>query len=81
MEMLEVAKSFFGWCTLINFVILAFAGFALIFMRTSIVQIHQAFFGLDEKQLLPIYFKYLAYYKIAIVVFSLTPFLALSVML
>ncbi len=70
-------QAFFGWCSLINFVLLGFAAFGLMAMRDTIMQLHSSMFGVEKSQLPAIYFKYLAYYKIAIIVFNFVPFLAL----
>lgn len=78
---LQELAAFLGWCTVINMVILAVAAFSLMGMRGTMAKLHSAMFGVSEPDLLRIYFKYIAYYKIAIFMFNLVPYLALRVML
>jgi len=78
---LQELATFLGWCTVINMVILAVAAFSLMGMRGTMAKLHSAMFGVSEPDLLRIYFKYIAYYKIAIFMFNLVPYIALKVML
>ena len=78
---IEQLISFLAWCTLLNFAFLIFASIALMAMRNSIAAIHSRMFGIDKSDLQTIYFKYLAYYKIAIIVFNLVPYLALRIII
>ena len=72
--------AFFGWTTVINFVLLFVSSVMVIMMRGAIARIHGKMFGLDTADLSRAYFQYIAQYKIAIIVFSLTPYLALKLM-
>lgn len=76
---IEQLTSFFAWCTLINFALLIFATIWLLAFRGFVIRIHSRMSGLEENDLTIIYFKYLAYYKIAIIVFNLVPYLALRI--
>jgi hypothetical protein len=60
--------------------LLAFSSMMVVAMRRSISRLHGRMFGLDSADLSRAYFQYLAQYKIAIIVFSLTPYVALKVM-
>ena len=80
MNSLEAVTEFFGWTTAINFVLLAVSTIAVIVMRGSISRIHGRMFGLESVDLSRAYFQYIAQYKIAIIVFSLTPYIALKLM-
>lgn len=77
---LSVWTSFFGWCTVINFVILLFATFMIRFAQDWAMDIHSKMFNIDKAQLPGMYFKYVANFKIVSVVFSFTPWLALTLM-
>ena len=77
---LETATAFFGWTTAINFVLLVVTSIAVVAIRGSISRIHGRMFGLDSVDLSRAYFQYIAQYKIAIIVFSLTPYVALKLM-
>ncbi len=80
MNSLEAVTTFFGWTTVINFVLLAVSTMIVIAMRGSISTLHGKMFGLESVDLSRAYFQYIAQYKIAIIVFSLTPYVALKLM-
>lgn len=80
MMSIEQLMVFFAWCTLLNFAVLIFATVSLFVFRSFVTEIHSRLFGLNEAELAKIYLKYLAYYKIAIFVFNLVPYLALRIM-
>ncbi len=80
MNSLETLTTFFGWTTVINFVLLGVSSIMVIAMRGSISRIHGRMFGLESADLSRAYFQYIAQYKIAIIVFSLTPYIALKLM-
>ena len=77
---LETATTFFGWCTVINFMLLLISTIGVVAMRGKIAAIHARMFGLDEPTLSQLYFQYLGRYKIAVIVFCLTPYIALKLM-
>jgi len=76
---LSITTAFFGWASVINIAILLFSTVMLIFTRETVSEIHSKLFGVDKKDLGRAYFQYLAQYKIAIIVFNVTPYLALRV--
>ncbi len=76
---LEQMTQFFGWCAILNIAMLAIAAAIVIWQQKWIAKIHSAMFGVPEQNLGIVYFKYLAYYKIAILVFNLAPYLALRI--
>jgi hypothetical protein len=80
MNSLEAVTAFFGWTTVINFVLLFVSSIMLITTRRSISRIHGRMFGLESADLSRAYFQYIAQYKIAIIVFSLTPYIAFKLM-
>ncbi|WP_026958516.1 DUF6868 family protein [Aliagarivorans taiwanensis] len=71
---------FFGWCSLINIILLSLAALGLLLAKQRVIDIHQRWLHLDKEQLDARYFDYLAKYKLAIVVFNLVPYLALQIM-
>lgn len=77
---LELMTAFFGWTTIINVVILLLSTIAVVAARGAISRIHGNMFGLESADLSRAYFQYLAQYKIAVIVFSLTPYIALKLM-
>ena len=80
MNSLEAVTTFFGWTTVINIVLLFASTIMVIAMRGSISALHGRMFGLESVDLSRAYFQYIAQYKIAIIVFSLTPYVALKLM-
>jgi hypothetical protein len=77
---IEAITTFFGWTTVINVALLTFSSIMIIVTRGSISRIHGRMFGLESVDLSRAYFQYIAQYKIAIIVFSLTPYIALKLM-
>ena len=80
MNTLEAVTAFFGWTTVINFVLLFVSSIMVITIRGVISKIHGRMFGLETADLSRAYFQYIAQYKIAIIVLSLTPYIALRIM-
>lgn len=80
MTSLQTVTAFFGWTTVINFVLLAVSTIALISMRGFISRVHAKMFGLNPEDVSRDYVRYLAQYKIAIIVFSMVPYIALTLM-
>ena len=80
MNTLEAVTAFFGWTTVINFVLLFVSSIMVITIRGAISKIHGRMFGLEAADLSRAYFQYIAQYKIAIIVLSLTPYIALRIM-
>jgi len=80
MTSLQTVTAFFGWTTVINFVLLAVSTIALISMRGFISRVHAKMFGLNPEDVSRDYVRYLAQYKIAIIVFSMVPYIALKLM-
>lgn len=75
---IETLTTLFGWMTVINIFILLFTTLAIIVMRERVVKIHAQMFGVEESELTPVYFRYLANYKLMILVFNLAPYIALK---
>jgi len=76
---LEAVTAFFGWTTVINFVLLVVLTIMVITVRGSISRILGKMFGLETADLSRAYFQYIAQYEIAIIVFSLMPYIALKI--
>ena len=80
MTSLQTVTAFFGWTTVINFVFLAVTTIAVVALRGFITRLHAKMFGLDPEDVVHDYFRYIAQYKIAIIIFSLVPYIALRLM-
>ncbi len=77
---LETLTAFFGWCTVVNFGVLLLSTIALAVGRDSVAKIHAKMFALEEAALKPIYFQYLAHYKIIALALNLAPYVALKLL-
>jgi len=75
----ETLLAFFGWCSVINLGILIFSSVMLMACRSWVTSIHSKMFGIEEKELGSLYFRYLAYYKVAVIAFNLAPYFALRI--
>ena len=78
-ELASVAK-LLGWSLLINILILLFVTVVMVSARSFVVAIHSKILGLGEEELLLVYANYLSQYKIAVLVFNLSPYCALRIM-
>ena len=77
----ELLTEFFGWCTLINVAVLCLMTIMMASGGNRLAKrVHNRMFDVSEDQLEQMYFKYLANYKMAIMIFNLTPYLALKLM-
>ena len=70
---------FLGWCTLLNFGILVFAALFIWLFGDLTRGIYMKMFGISDEQLSILYVRYLAFYKVAIMVFNLVPYLVLQI--
>jgi len=76
----ETLTSFLGWCTVLNFGMLAFSAILVMVMRDWMTRTHARMFGVSEADLPRVYFQYLAQYQIAIFIFNLAPYVALKIL-
>ena len=72
--------NFLGWCTLINFGILLLSTLALVACGGFVTNLHGKWFQVEHAELRKSYFRYLANYKLLVLVFNLVPYLALRVL-
>lgn len=79
MHSIDIITAFFGWSIVINFILLMITTVALVFLREPITQIHTRIFQVSEADLSRVYFHFLAYYKLAIIIFNLVPYIALKI--
>ena len=80
--MLTISKltEFLGWASVTNVGLLILTFLVVTLLRSTILQIHSKMFGLSEEDLVRAYFQYMAQYKIVVLVFFLTPYVALKLM-
>lgn len=77
---IDALTTFFGWCSIINIILLMFTSIMLIVWKDPVSKIHARLFALKQEQVLQEYFQYLANYKIAVLVLNIVPYLALKIM-
>ncbi len=77
---IETVHEFLGWCTVINLGVLFFGVIKVLSIRDWASKVHAKMFQVDEASVRQAYFLYFVYYKIAIIVFNLVPYIALSIM-
>ena len=80
MNSIETLTTFLGWCTVINFGLMALGVVKLLFIQDWASGVHAKMFGLDAAPVRAAYFQYFVNYKIAILVFNLGPYIALTIM-
>lgn len=77
---IEQITTFLAWLSIINIVLLGFSAIMILVFKDLITQIHSKLFKLSSTELMPIYFRFLAQYKLLIIVFNVTPYIALKLM-
>ena len=78
---IETLHEFLGWCTVINFGVLVVGAIKVLALRDWATKIHARMFQVDEEWVRRSYFMFFGYYKIAILVLNLVPYIALSIMM
>ena len=79
MNTIDQITNFLGWCTIINICILLLSTLSLVIWRKFVTKIHERIFNLSEQELSSLYFRYLAYYKIGVIIFNLVPYFSLKI--
>ena len=80
MYTIESLTEFLGWCSVINIGMLTFSSIMVILFRVPASKIHAKMFNLNEKEVSSAYFRYLAQYKVAVIVLNVVPYFALKIM-
>lgn len=78
---IEQMTTLLGWLSLINIALLSFSAVMIWIFKDLITRLHSQLFKLSSTELMPLYFHFLAHYKLLIIVFNVTPYLALKFML
>ncbi|MDF1741896.1 MAG: hypothetical protein P1U86_22235 [Verrucomicrobiales bacterium] len=80
MNSIPVLTSFLGWCLVLNIGLLMFSTIMITLCKTWITRIHAKLFQYNGDALGIEYFRYLANYKVLVIVFNLIPWIALKLM-
>ena len=79
METIAIATTFLGWCTVINIVIYAVTALALLAFSDPIKGLHAKFSHVAVEHLDTLYFDYLGRFKLALIFFNMSPYIALKI--
>ncbi len=77
---IETICEFLGWCTIINYGLMILAFLKVYALRNTLAQFRQELFGLDEESVRQLQGQFFVNYQLVIIVFNLTPYIALSIM-
>lgn len=77
---IEKLRTFLGWCTVINFGLFFFDVIKIVSIAEWASEVHADMFQIDATSIRQAYFQSLVYYKLAIIVFNLVPYVALRIM-
>ena len=77
---IETIREFLGWCTIINYGLMILAFLKVYALRNTLAQFRQELFGLDEESVRRLQAQFFVNYQLVIIVFTLTPYIALSIM-
>ena len=80
MNNIATLTSFFGWCSVINVILLLFVSLMLMTMRDMIAGIHSKLLGVSNDDMARAYVQYMSNYKIAIIMLNIVPYFALKLM-
>ena len=73
----ENLRTFLGWCTVINLGILLYWFLAIAFAHDFVFQTHTWWFEISEERFDEIHYTMMGYYKLAVLLFNVTPYLVL----
>ena len=77
---LEEIRVMLGWCTIINSALLIFMWFGLMLARDFVYRLHLKMFRLSASTMDVIVYSAIGLFKLTIIVFNLTPYVALRIM-
>ena len=77
----ELMTSFLGYCAVINMGFLLLSTVMILIFKKQVIEIHASMFGVKEKKFPKMYFKYLANFKLLVIVFNITPYLVFKFIL
>ena len=74
---IENLRSFLGWCTILNMGMLVVWSLAFVFARDLVFKVHTRWFRISEERFDEIHYTLMGYYKLAVFLFNLAPYLVL----
>jgi hypothetical protein len=76
---LEVIRAALGWCTIINWAMLLFWWLMIVAAHDWIYSYHSKWFNISAERFDEIHYRGMLMFKLAPVMFNLTPYLALRI--
>lgn len=76
---LELVRNAFGWCAIINILLLLFWFVILAVARGFIFKIHSKLFRISQKRFDAIHYQGMMYFKVFVFMFNVVPYLALRI--
>lgn len=73
-------QAFLGWCTVLNFGLLLWWAFFLLFAGDFVFRMHTRFFPVDRGRFNAIHYAGITYFKVTVFMLNVVPFLALEFM-
>ena len=77
---IDQLTEFFKWMTIVSISLLLFSTLAIIFIRDFYSQMHNKLFGVSKENIDIIAYSYLGILKVLILIFIVTPYIALLLM-
>ncbi len=77
---IENLATFFGWCAVIHFGLLFFAGLSWILVKGGVSEFTAVMFGVTKEEVRAAYFRGFLQYKAAVFVLGVVPYIALKTM-
>lgn len=75
----ELLRAALGWCTLINYAVLAWWFLFIVFAHDLTYRLHARWFKLSEERFDSIHYTLMGFFKLIVLVFNLVPYLALRI--
>ena len=77
---ISVITTFLGWCTIVHLGLYALSAVIITIFSGPVKSIHSTLSNIPPEKLDVLYFNFLGNYKLAIIITSLVPYVALKVM-
>jgi len=74
---IENLRTLLGWCTVLNMGMLAVWSLAFVFAHGFVFRMHTRWFKISEERFDEIHYTMMGYYKLAVFLFNLMPYLVL----
>ena len=76
---IEQVREVLAWCTVINFGILIYWWLIFMLAHDFVYRLHSKWFKIPVEEFDSIHYKAIAFYKLAVFLFNLVPYIALSI--